>query len=258
MAGQGKIAVWRSPIVKAAILATASLCVSSIAGAVEPPRPAPVGPFDEAIPTPAVPPPSMRPGSPQPGSPEAGPPFSAPLPPAVPLPPRAPIGVAIPPPPTVPPPFNIPERPGFTPFPAGGLRQALAEYDRREGLGASGPIEHAIRVLAMSSVARGTAVFAIRAQASGQIAAVRVTAANEDIEAWRELGERLTTLSVLPLRLPEEANGVWMVIRVEARVVHPAGDRSIYPGTLLAFDPSNIATRQLRVVHAQTLSELWF
>lgn len=245
---------WRAAIVAA--LAFSAL--TSTTEAVEPPRPDPVGPFDEANPTPAVPPPVMRPGSPEPGSSEAGPPFTAPLPPSVPSAPQAPLGTALPPPPTTPPPFDIPERPGFTPFPAGGLRQALSEYDRRGGLDAGGPVTRAIETTAMSSIARGSAVFAIRARTTGQIASVRLTAANRDIDAWRDFGARLSTLSVAPLRLPEDAAGVWLVVRVEARVVHPAGDRDWYPGTLFAFDPSNIDTQPLRVVHAQVLSQLWY
>lgn len=231
---------------------------SSLALAAEPPRPDPVGPFDTATPTPAVPNPVMRPGSPEPGSPEAGPPFTAPLPPAVPLPPRAPVGNALPPPPTVPPPFHIPELPEMTPLPAGGLRQALAEYDRRGGLGAAGPITATIDTAAMSAVARGTAIFAVRAEAGGRIAAIRLTAANQDVDAWRRFGASLAGARIGPLRLPEGAHGVWVVVRVDAKIAHPAGDRASYPGTLFAFDLSNIDTRPLRVVHAQALSELWY
>lgn len=239
-------------------MAVAMLALASTTRAAEPPRAAPVGPDDEAIPTPAVPLPSMSPGSPQPLSPEAGPPFSAPLPPTVPLPPSAPVLPGLPPPYTVPTPFGIPERPDLTPFPAGGLRQSMNELDRRAGLGAGGPVLRALETIAMDSTARGTAIFAIRAQANGQISAVRLTAANEDIALFRDLGTRLTTLSVSRLRLPEEANGVWLVVRLDASIVHPAGDQTWYPGTLFAFDPSNIDTQRLRVVHARVLSELWF
>jgi len=146
----------------------------------------------------------------------------------------------------------------MVPPPAGGLRQALDEYDRRAGLGAGGPILRALETIAMSSTARGSAIFAIRARKDGQIDSVRLTAANRDIAAFRDLGAQLMTLSVADLRLPEEANGVWLVVRMDARVVHPAGDRRWYPGTLFAFDPSNISTHALRVVHARTLTELWF
>lgn len=242
---------WRS-----VLWAVATWALVSTARAA-PPR-APVGPFNEAIPTPAVPLTPVGPGSPQPGSQEEGPPFTAPLPPAVPLPPSAPIAPALPPPPTVPVPFGIPERPEMAPLPAGGLRQSLDELDRRAGLGASGPVIRALQTIAMGSTARGTAVYAIRAEANGQIAAVRLTAANQDVDLFRDLGMRLRTLSVSPLRLPEEAHGLWVVVRLETTVVHPAGDRRWYPGTLFAFDPSNIDTQPLRVVHAQALSELWF
>ena len=110
----------------------------------------------------------------------------------------------------------------------------------------------------MSSTALGSAVYAIRARKSGEIDAVRLTAANRDIQLFRDLGTTLQTISVSNLRLPEEANGVWLVVRLDARIAHPAGDRRWYPGTAFAFDPSNIATHALRVVHARTLSELWF
>lgn len=146
----------------------------------------------------------------------------------------------------------------MSPLPEGGLRQSLSELDRRAGLGAAGPVINAIETTAMSSTALGSAVFAIRTQATGQIAAVRLTAANRDIPEWRELESRLGTLSVSGLRLPEAAHGTWLVVRVEAHNVHPAGDRDWYPGTLFAFDPSNIDTHELRVVHTQVLSELWY
>ncbi len=243
---------------RAVFAAIASFVFASSALAVEPPDAAPVGPFDEAIPTPAVPYPPVRPGSPEPGSPETGPPFSAPLPPALPRPPAGPVLFGLPPPPTVPQPFRIPERPGVSPPPAGGLRQSLDELDREAGLGAGGPILRALETIAMSSTALGSAVYAIRARSNGQIESVRLTAANHDVEGFRALGTRLMTLSVSDLRLPEAANGVWLVVRIDTRRVRPAGDRRWYPGTLFAFDPSNIATHQLRVVHARTLSELWF
>lgn len=134
----------------------------------------------------------------------------------------------------------------------------MVELDREAGLGAGGPILRALETIAMSSTARGSAVYAIRARSNGQIQSVRLTAANHDLEGFRDLGTRLMTLSVANLRLPEEANGVWLVVRIDARTVHPAGDRGWYPGTLFAFDPSNIGTQRLRVVHARTLSELWF
>lgn len=146
----------------------------------------------------------------------------------------------------------------MSPPPAGGLRQALDELDRRAGLGASGPVLQALETIAMSSTALGSAVYSIRARKSGEIDVVRLTGANRDVDAFRELGTRLMTLSVANLRLPEEANGVWLVVQLDARITRPAGDRTRYPGTLLAFDPSNIGTHALRVVHARTLSELWF
>src|SRR4029078_1958560 len=132
---------------------------SSSAVASQPPL-LPVGPYDWAPPTPASPPPDPT---------EAPtdlnysvPPFVAPLPPAINYPP--PITV---PPATTPPvpcgpfgnecrdnpgpvaPYLLPEQAGWSPDaagpPAGGLRQALVEYDRRLGLGGGGAVIAAAR-----------------------------------------------------------------------------------------------------------------
>lgn len=219
---------------------------------------APVGPFGEAIPTPATPFPHGQRDVGAPSADEGRPPFTSPLPPAVPLPPAPPTLPGLPPPPIVPMPFQFPERPELAPPPAGGLRQTMAELDRRLGLGAAGPVLTAAESLAEGSIAQGSAVIAVRVEAPGQIAAARVTSASEDAAAWGELATRLASLSLPALRLPEAAKGAWMVLRIEVAPRLPAGDRLSYPGVLLAFDSANAGARPVRIVSGRVLSELWY
>lgn len=242
----------------ATIGAVMTLFAATPASAAEPGPLAPVGPFGEAIPTPVTAFPHNQRDTVAPSADEGRPPFTSPLPPSIPLPPLPPTLPGLPPPPTVPMPFRIPERPQFTPLPAGGLRQTMSEYDRRLGLGPSGPVLAAAQSLAAGSPVRGSAVITVRVESTGQIAAARVTASSQSAAAWGELAARLASMSVRAVRLPEAAKGAWMVLRIESEPRLRSGDRLHYPGVLLAFDVSNIGARPAPMVTAQVLSELWY
>jgi hypothetical protein len=193
---------------------------------------------------------------------DEGPPFTAVLPPSVPLPRAAPQIPATPPPGQRPAPYRLPERPGATP-PAGGLRQALSEYDRRLGLGAGGAVEDLARTDLVDSSAVGSAVLEVRVDRSGVVRTVRVVSASQDLADWQQLARELRGARAGRIRMPAGAAGAWMRIGLEARVTDPSGlgrpfPLTLYPGAV-GFDVTSLAhASDLRTVFVSVLSEVWY
>jgi hypothetical protein len=248
------------------------LLSSSSASASQPPL-LPVGPYDCAPPTAASPPP--EPIEFPPGFNYSFPPFASPLPPAVNYPP--PIAV---PPATTPPrpcgplgnecrddpgpvaPYMLPEQP-VTPDtaepPAGGLRQALVEYDRRLGLGGGGAVIAAARDIAEHEYVTGSATFEVVADSSGRIRSARLQGASRDKEGWQRFGEALHQERVAGMRAPDRSHGVWMIVYVSAENELTSGHTSWWsPGVALAFDLDDINARRIRTVSSRVLTEVWY
>jgi len=166
---------------------------------------------------------------------------------------------AIPPRPGYPPPLRLPERPDEAEPPAGALRQSLSEYDRRLGLGATGPILSSARQVAQSEWVTGEATLEVIADRSGLVRSVRVVNASQDTDGWRRYAEELQAAPASNLRLPEEARGVWTLIFVRAANERATGSHAWWsPGVAFTFDLSNIASKKTRTVHSHVLSEVWF
>lgn len=189
------------------------------------------------------------------------PPFTAPVPPAVPLPPLAPIAPATPPPPERPAPFVLPERTDRPPA-VGGLRQALSEYDRRAGLGPDGAVLSELHARIEQGYVSGTALLEVLVDRQKRVRSVRVLDSTGDAAAWFELANDFRGTSLPRLRLPSEANGAWMEVRVEALPRMPSGRRAgrvaWYPGTVIAFDSADWWAVEQRTVHARVVSEVWY
>jgi hypothetical protein len=203
------------------------------------------------------------------------PPFNAPLPPAVPLPPPIVVPPATPPPQyetppnpwtvsTIPSratpsgPSKLSEAPDFAKRSAGGLRQALDEYDRRLGLAPGGGVVSAARALAMSEPVNGGARLEIVVDATGRILRAAVIDASEDTESWRRYAEALQEIPIRGMRA-EGNHGVWMLVDVSSTVESSsAHTRWWAPGVALVFDVADIGARRTRVVHANVASEMSF
>jgi hypothetical protein len=206
------------------------------------------------------------------------PPFTAPLPPSVPLPSPIQLVPATPPPQyqRLPTPWTIlpriPERPA-APAPyrpvlespernaasAGGLRQALSEYDRRLGLGPSGPVLSAARRAGMSATATGSARFEVVLDHSGTIQSVSLVDASEDLAGWQRFGENFRAVPLRGVRFAETAQGAWMMVDVSARNERLSGEPRWWDyGLTLVFDVANLHPRTQRVVHTSVVSELVF
>jgi len=252
---------------------TLSLRASS-ASASQPPL-LPVGPYGWAPPTPASPPPDQV-EAPLDIDYYSVPPFVAPLPPAVNYPP--PITI---PPATTPPvpcgpfgnecrdnpgpvaPYILPEQAGApdTAEPAaGGLRQALVEYDRRIGLGGGGAVVSTARNIAQGEYVTGSATFEVIADASGRIRSVRLQDATPgDKDGWQRFAEELHQQRATGMRTPEGAHSVWMILYVSAENELSTGHNSWWsPGVVLTFDVAAINARRLRTVTSRILTEVWY
>jgi hypothetical protein len=263
----------RQGSVVGSLLVALVLSLSSGSASASQPPLLPVGPYDWAPPTPVSPPPDSY------ELPTdinySVPPFNAPLPPAVNYPP--PIAV---PPATTPPrpcgpfgnecrdnpgpvaPYMLPEQAGApdTAEPAaGGLRQALVEYDRRLGLGGGGAVIAAARDIAQGEYVTGTATFEVVADPSGRIRSARLQDASRDREGWQRFGEALHQERVTGMRAPERARAVWMILYVSAENELTSGQTSWWsPGVVLAFDLDDINARRIRTVTSRVLTEVWY
>ena len=192
---------------------------------------------------------------------DARPDFTLPLPPTNPGPPRSGLVPATPPPPSLPAPLALPERPGAPP-PAGGLRQALSEYDRRGGLGAAPAVASLSRGLLQNADAWGSATLVVAMDARGTIQMARVLSSSGDDAAWGQFAAELRGKHVRA-RLPAEARGIWMTLGVEARTNAArgigGGPVSVARGGLLTFDLADLAAvPQQRLVQTSVLSEVWY
>jgi len=203
------------------------------------------------------------------------PPFTAPLPPSVPFPPPIVVPPATPPPqyqtpgspwsattvPTRPAPAGprqLAEAPDFARRSAGGLRQALDEYDRRLGLAPGGGVLSAVRDLARSEGVRGGARLQIVVDSTGRILRTDVVDATEDVEGWRRLGDALQEIPIRGMRA-EGRHGVWMLVDVSSTVERSSGRSQWWaPGVAVVFDVADIGARNLRVVHANVASQVSF
>ena len=233
----------------------------------------PVGPYDWAPPTPVSPPPDVNEVPTDLGY--SVPPFVAPLPPAVNYPP--PITV---PPATTPPrpcgpfgnecrdnpgpvaPYLLPEQavsPDTAEPPAGGLRQALVEYDRRLGLGGGGSVVAAARDIAQGEYVTGSATFEVVADPAGRIRSARLQDASGDREGWQRFGEALHQEHVTGMRAPEHARAVWMILYVSAENELTSGQTTWwYPGAVFAFDVDAINATRIEDRTSRVLTEVWY
>jgi hypothetical protein len=233
----------------------------------------PVGPYDWAPPTPVSPPPDAY------ELPTdinySVPPFNAPLPPAINYPPPIAVPHAVTPPvpcgpfgnecrdnpgPTAP--FLLPEQPvspDVAQPPAGGLRQALSEYDRRIGLGGGGGVVAAARKVLQGEFVTGSATFEVIADPSGRIRAVHLQDASRDREGWQRFGEELHQAHASGMRAREHSQAVWMILYVSAENQNPSGHAAQwFPGTVIGFDLSYVGARELRTVTTRVLTEVWY
>jgi hypothetical protein len=254
------------------LLAVIASWTSTNARASQPPL-LPVGPYDWAPPTPASPPPDSY------ELPTdinySVPPFNAPLPPAINYPPPIVVPHAVTPPVPCGPfgnecrdnpgpvaPYLLPEtaaNPDVAEPPAGGLRQALSEYDRRIGLGGGGAIVAAARKVLEGEYVTGSATFEVIADPSGRIRAVRLQDASRDREGWQRFGEELHQERVAGMRAREHSQAVWMILYVSAENELPTGNAiGWYPGTVISFDSSNIGSQRVRSVSSRVLTEVWY
>lgn len=203
------------------------------------------------------------------------PPFTSPLPPSVPLPSPIQLIPAVPPsqhgywpnpwtPPSAMPLRGTPpgplrpifEHPELRPGNAGGLRQALAEYDRRLGLGPSGALATVARRLGGSETMMGSARLEVLVDRTGNIQSVSILDASEDLPGWRHFAHILRATPVPGMRFAEEAQGVWMLLDVNARNALPSGHRRVWEhGSTLVFDVADFGARKSRVVHTSIASE---
>ncbi|HKQ69320.1 MAG TPA: hypothetical protein VJT73_08275 [Polyangiaceae bacterium] len=212
-------------------------------------------PYDIPIPTPAAPFPYYLP----PPDGQSPPPFDSPLPPAVPFAPPITILPATPEPPAPPPPYVLPERPDQAEPPQGGLRQSLSEYDRRLGLGGGGAVVSAVRNLAMTERARGSATFEVVVDRTGKVRTVRLLDASRDAPEWREFGIALSAEPIPNVRIPETARAAWVLVHVDANDELTSGQRRWWSyGVWLTFDVADVSAHRERVVHSRVLSEVWF
>jgi hypothetical protein len=183
------------------------------------------------------------------------------LPLSVPLPPLAPIVPITPPPPDRPAPNFLPENPR-APQVFGGLRQALSEYDRRLGLGSGGALISELDSRLAAGYVSGAALLEVRVDRQRRVRDVRVMDSSGGADAWNEFAANLVGTPLPTLRLPEPANGAWMQVRVEARPRMPSGRTpgrpAWLPGTLIAFDLSDLGAVEQRVGHARVVSEVWY
>jgi hypothetical protein len=204
------------------------------------------------------------------------PPFASPLPPSVPLPPPLRVIAAVPPPeygplpnpwtlprliperPTPPAPYRfVLEHPELLLQTSGGLRQGVAEYDRRVGVGPSGPVLAAVRRVGMSETATGTARFELLVDRSGKIQSVSLVGASENVAGWQRFAHTLLATPISGMRLAETAEGAWVIVDVSANNERSSGHRRFWDyGLTLAFDVADAGARTLRVVRATVASEL--
>jgi hypothetical protein len=211
-----------------------------------------------------------------PGSAGSMPPFTAPLPPSITLPAPLRVVPAVPPPEygPLPSPWTaprvIPERatppmPRQLPNPeliTQGtlvLRQALAEYDRRLGMGPTGAVLSAARRVAMGETATGSARFEVWVDRTGTIRRVALRDASGDVPGWQQYAQALRSTPIPAMRMGDTAQDAWMVIDVSAQNERSSGRRRLWDyGLSLSFDVADIGARTMRVVHTRTASELTF
>jgi hypothetical protein len=266
-------AVKKGPLrVSYLVLCVASALCAAPARASQPPL-LPVAPYDWAPPTPASPPPD--PVEFPPGFNMSFPPFDSPLPPAINYPPPIVVPHGTTPPVNCGPfgnecrddpgpaaPYLLPEQagnPDVAEPAAGGLRQALAEYDRRLGLGGGGPVVSEARAIAQREFVTGSATFEVLAEPSGRIRTVRLRNASQDRQGWERFAEALHQARVTGMRLPEQAHGVWLVLYVSAENELSTGQTSLWsPGVWLAFDVASVYAQRLRTVESRVLTEVWY
>jgi hypothetical protein len=166
---------------------------------------------------------------------------------------------ALPTRPVPPAPLALPERPDGNTPPAGGLRQALAEYDRQLGLGRTSPIVSTFAAVGMSEWVTGEATFEVIVDRSGRFRSVRVLDASRDAEGWGRVVEKLRQSACRGIRFPTSAVGTWALVFVKMDNERFSGpNRYWWPGWTLAFDPSSAGSARTRVVRSHVLSEVWF
>jgi hypothetical protein len=143
--------------------------------------------------------------------------------------------------------------------PAGGLRQALVEYDRRIGLGGGGAVVGAAREMLQGDFVTGSATFEVVADPSGRIRSVRLQDASRDREGWARFGEALHQERVAGMRAPEHSRAVWLILYVSAENQLSSGHNTWwYPGAVFAFDLSDIGAQRVRTVTSRVLTEVWY
>lgn len=132
--------------------------------------------------------------------------------------------------------------PGHNPFlaPSGGrpaanalgqridhvLRSALAEHDRKLGLGPEGPAVAAVTELVMQSTTapNSDALLVLRTDGKGETVHVEVAESSGDPSAWNDVARALLqALHGKKLRVPPGSGGVTMQLRVGSRVQLASG-----------------------------------
>jgi len=146
----------------------------------------------------------------------------------------------------------------------GGLRAALAAHDRQLGLGSGGPVVSAARIAAQSGTADGNATISIKTDASGKVLSVALLDSTTSSAAWAAVARDMAAhLRSSPLRIPRNANGVIVTVRLEAKVRMPSGalpGKNGVPqldgvGVAGQFDLADIGARPARTVHATIINE---
>jgi hypothetical protein len=161
--------------------------------------------------------------------------------------------------PLAPPPEEPPRKGG------GGLSDALAEHDRALGLGSGGPVLAVARDAALSAlVDESAATIYVDADSSGRVTTARVVSSTGDGAGWNEVARAIVKgLRGRTLKMPPDARGITVTVRLEVAVRLPSGARAGHPVSTgvsdgmftLGFDVADAAGRPRRVVSGQILDE---
>ena len=96
--------------------------------------------------------------------------------------------------------------------------------------------------------------------AAGNVTGVKVTDFNVDPQGWAEVAKRIrSALAAQKLRVPSDANGVHVRVRVEASMRLPSGATKgvtlSKKGMGIDFDVSDIGASKTRVVTVRVVGE---
>jgi hypothetical protein len=133
----------------------------------------------------------------------------------------------------------------------GGLREELGAHDHALGLGAGGPIVGVAKDATSSSTApvNGYALFEATFDTAGKIADVRLLDASADARSWEDVASAIkTAMHDRPVRIPADAKGLAVSVRVDSRWQLPDGSDPDPPKVCVPPFPCNAAPHRRKIV----------